>query len=58
MESCPEEAETKLIHRAGTDRLVVIDDELLSAGCRDAGKTRHAGVQRVQVVRIVEVIIK
>src|SRR5882724_4703011 len=58
MESCPEEAETKLIDRARTDGLVVTDDELLSAGCRDAGKTRHAGVQGVQVVRIVEVIIK
>src|SRR5205807_3010266 len=53
MGSCPEEAQPKLIHRAGAKRLVVAHDELLSAGCRDAGKAWHAGVQRIKHVRVV-----
>src|SRR2546427_12948157 len=58
MRSCPEEAQTKLIHRAGAESSVIADNELLSAGCRDAGKAWHAGIQRVEVVGVVEVIIK
>src|SRR4029077_20646154 len=56
--SGPEEVQTKLIHRAGAKRPIVTDDELLSAGCGDTGKARYAGVQSVEVVGVVEVIVE
>src|SRR5439155_12005678 len=36
--SCPEEAQAKLIYRAGAESFVVTEDDLLCTGFRDAGK--------------------
>src|SRR5438034_1294878 len=58
MRSCPEEAQAKLIHRGRAKRFVVVYDDLLCTGFRDAGKAWHAGVQGIEVIRVVEVIIK